>query len=179
VAAADDFLEAAESLVVADTPGLGHWRRSISTSYYAAFHAVVECSVLVVIKPPSAQLEARSWFDHGPMADVATSLGQAPSDPNKLLGWLNSGGRSLGFDSLPSSEEVDFGERYRSLYDQRQLADYFKHGALGLGEGDARTALANARSVVSQTKSWLATANPNFEKIAFAMLEKSIKVRKR
>jgi hypothetical protein len=179
VAAADDFLEAAESLVVAVTPGLGHWRRSISTSYYAAFHAVVEASVLVVIKPPLAQLGARSWFDHGPMADVATSLGQAPSDPNKLAGWLNSGGGSLGFDSLPSTAEVEFGKRYRSLYDQRQLADYFNHGALGLGEGDARSALANATAVLSQTKSWLTTGNLNFEKIAFAMLEKSIKVRRR
>jgi hypothetical protein len=99
---------------------------------------------LVVIKLPLAQLGARSWFDHGPMADVATSLGQAPSDPNKLAGWLN-----------------------------------FNHGALGLGEGDARSALANATAVVSQTKSWLTTGNLNFEKIAFAMLEKSIKVRRR
>lgn len=82
MATADEFLEASQALIDAPSSGLGHWRRSISTSYYAAFHCVVEGAVDVLFKNALLATEARQWFDHKPLSEVSQTLSSMPLGPN-------------------------------------------------------------------------------------------------
>lgn len=82
MATADEFLQASDALIVAPSSGVGHWRRSISTSCYAAFHSVVEGAVEVLFKNPALATEVRQWFDHKPLSEVSQTLSSMPSGPN-------------------------------------------------------------------------------------------------
>jgi hypothetical protein len=171
MATADEFLEASQALIDAPSSGLGHWRRSISTSYYAAFHCVVEGAVDVLFRNAALANEVRQWFDHKPLSEVSGTLASMPLGSN-FVSW--SGARAYGLAS-PAPEFQQFGQRMRSLYDTRHAADYFKPEALHYGKGDARTALADARAVCDSVNTWRAEPNPTFERIAFTFLKKSVK----
>ena len=175
--AADEFLEAAETL--ANAQQLGHFRRAISTAYYAAFHCVVEASVDVLFASQIARDESRRWFEHGAMADVAQAVRDSPTHPGKLDAWIATGAAGLGLTSEPSPEFRKFGEDMRGLYDQRQLADYFSAPALTLGKGDALRSVANARRVCSQVGQWATSRDVVFERVALAMLSRSVRAKKR
>ena len=177
--AAEDFLTAAETLAGSSQPGLGHFRRAISTAYYAAFHCVVEASVEVLFASQVARDESRKWFEHGRMADVAQAVRDAPTDPKKVQEWITNGAAGIGLTSEPSKELRTFGQQMRGLYDQRQLADYFSTPALALGKGDALRSIANARSVCQQVGVWTAARDVGFERVSFAMLSRSVGAKKR
>jgi hypothetical protein len=171
MATADEFLEASQALIDAPSSGLGHWRRSISTSYYAAFHCVVEGAVDVLFQNVQLANEVRQWFDHKPLSEVSQTLSSMPLGSN-LQSW--SGAQTYGFvNSDPDFQQ--FGQQLRSLYDKRHAADYFKPEALNYGQGDAITALADARAVCAAVNIWRTGPNPNFERIAFTFLKKSVK----
>jgi hypothetical protein len=171
MATADEFLEASQALIDAPSSGLGHWRRSISTSYYAAFHCVVEGSVAVLFRDTKIANEARQWFDHKPLSEVSGTLSSMPPGSN-FASW--PGASTYGL-AAPDHDFKQFGQRMRSLYDTRHAADYFKPEALKYGEGDARTALADARAVCKAVNGWQSGPNPTFERIAFVFLKKSVK----
>jgi hypothetical protein len=171
----EDFLAAARTLARADSAGLGHFRRAISTAYYAAFHATVEACAGVLFASVLAVEESRAWFEHGKLADVARALGTAPGDSRQF----NSDLRAMGLASGPSAELRQFGQLLRWLYDQRQLADYFGQPALALGRVDAERAIVNAELVCSQLSLWTATGDEEFERMALAMLSKSVGAKKR
>ena len=118
-------------------------------------------------------------FDHGPIADVAQAVRDAPSDPTKLPRWIQDGASGTGLTGAPSPELRKFGEDLRRLYEQRQVTDYFSAPTLTLGKGDALLAIAKANAVCSQVASWVANADPSFERVAFTMLSKSVKAKTR
>lgn len=100
MAAADEFLEAAQTLVDVSTPGRGHFRRAISTAYCASFLAVVEYVTDVTSGMPTARVAARDWFEHGKIAEVAQSIRETPNDPSKQANWVAGQGRALGLDHV-------------------------------------------------------------------------------
>lgn len=171
MATADEFLEASRALIDAPSTGLGHWRRSISTSYYAAFHCLVEGTVEVLFRNGSLATEVRQWFDHKALSEVSGTLSSMPLGSN-FASW--SGARTFEL-ATPDPGFQQFGQGMRSLYDMRHAADYFKSEALSYGESDARTALADARAVCAAVDTWRTERNPTFERIAFAFLKKSVK----
>lgn len=177
--AADEFLETAAALTSLSRSGTGHFRRAISTSYYASFHCVVEAAVQVLFASSVAREESRKWFDHGPMADVAQAVRDAPSDPTKVAKWIRDGASGTGLTEAPGPDLRKFGEDLRALYEQRQVADYFSAPALTLGKGDALVAIAKANGVCSQVAIWVANADASFERIAFTMLSRSVKAKSR
>jgi hypothetical protein len=171
MATADEFLAASQALIDAPLGGLGHWRRSISTSYYAGFHCVVEGTVEVLFRNAVLANEVRQWFDHKPLSEVCGTLSSMPPGSN-FGSW--SGATTYGLAS-PDPDFKEFGQRMRGLYDKRQAADYFKPEALRYGQGDAITALADARAVCAAVNAWRTGPNPTFERIAFTFLKKSVK----
>ena len=76
---AADLVKAAETLAHGDTEG--HWRRSLSTAYYAAFHCLIEYAVPLVFANEEAQRRARTWFEHSDMSTVAAAFSTAPWPP--------------------------------------------------------------------------------------------------
>jgi uncharacterized protein (UPF0332 family) len=176
---AEEFLEAARTLTLADSAGLGHFRRAISTAYYAAFHATVEASVSVLFASAIAVEESKRWFEHGKIADVARAIASAPIDAKRVAEWVTNGSHGIGFDSEPSMELRLFGRRMRDLYDQRQTADYFGQAALTLGMGTAIVAIDSAERVCSQLSAWSNNGDVAFERVALAMLSKSVGAKKR
>jgi hypothetical protein len=179
MSAAEEFLETAAALTALSGPGTGHFRRSISTSYYAVFHCVVEACVDTLFVSNVAREDTRKWFEHGALADVAKAVRDAPSDQNKLVKWIQDGSAGTGLVLPPSPELRKFAENFRALYEQRQVADYFSAPALTLGKGDAMRSLNNANAVCTQVASWVAESDRSFERVAFAMLSRSVKARPR
>ncbi len=113
------------------------------------------------------------------MADVAQAVRDSPIDQKRVTEWIANGAAGIGLTTSPSAELRKFGEHMRGLYDQRQLADYFSAPALALGKGDALRSIANARSVCEQVDKWTAASDIAFERVAFAMLSKSVGAKKR
>jgi hypothetical protein len=172
---ADEFLEAAQALLDHSSASSGHWRRAISTAYYAAFHAVVEASTDLLFSSQAGKTAAREWFEHSGIAYVAEALRHAPTDSAKQANWVRDHGKLSGLDHLPGIDHRRFGERLRDLYTKRTQADYFALQALGLSEGDAYNAVADARAVCAQVQMWHQNGDPDFELIALWMLRKSLK----
>lgn len=165
---ADEFLAAAQTLLDHPTPGPGHWRRAISTAYYAAFHAIVEAATETLFATSTAQEAARQWFEHGKVADIAQTVGDATGPIP-----------AVGLPRPASAEHRQFCVRLRDLYSKRQTADYFSAQALGLTESDARSAVANARAICAQLAIWQSAHDSDFELIALAMLRKSVNAKNR
>jgi hypothetical protein len=97
MATADEFLDAAAALVDHPSPGRGHWRRSISTAYYAAFHCVVEAACTSLFASEPASNAAKQWFEHASVAEVAAALASIPGDATKGAAWLAKSGAAMGF----------------------------------------------------------------------------------
>ncbi len=179
MATADDFLEAAQTLVDHPTQGSGHFRRAISTAYFAAFHTLVESATDVFFASPGAKVAAREWFEHGRIASVAQVIRDVPTDPSKQANWIKDNGSSIGFDHVVSAAHRLCCERLRALYTKRQQADYFNPKALGLTSVDARSAIDAARAVCDQVREWQNSGDPDFELMALAMLRRSVNAKNR
>ena len=126
---AGDLLAVSLELCPAGTgrPSHAHLRRSISTSYYAAFHALSD----EVARPYArdVRLSARRMLDHGSARDVALTL------MNGKMPWL------AGRPDCHSHVK-QFAEDFENLQLARHRADYDL--AYTPTKADAQTAMQRA-----------------------------------
>lgn len=134
----------------------------MSTSYYAAFHAVVEGSVSILFRSVKAQEAARGWFDHEPVTAVAQSLASCPrAGSSALAARLKNAGRSLGIDHHIDDPLRRFVQRFEQLHTKRMQADYFKPSGVNLAHADAIVAIGNAEQICGYIGTWPSDPNPH------------------
>lgn len=134
---ADDLLSVADSRCGIDSGSTAaHLRRSISTSYYAAFHALSD----EVAAPygEGVRENARRLLDHGAARQVAEQLAKGK------MPWLAGDGKC-------SDHLQEFGEDFEKLQNSRHLADYDL--AYTPTRHDATQAVKQARRIVEVLRS--------------------------
>jgi hypothetical protein len=178
---ADEFLDAAATLIEYGTHA-GHWRRAVSTAYYAGFHCLIDAACPIVFVDGTVQSRAKRWFEHSAMGAVARSVGSAPQDRSNLAtvqNWVDTAGRKYGFDAPPSTEVATMCQLFAQLQERRLAADYFD--TAGEAEvGEARDALAKARQLCALAKGCVAApdCDRDFALVAAAMLHESVRPRR-
>jgi hypothetical protein len=132
---ARELIEVAEGLVTGSEASV---RRSISTSYYSAFHELIDRAVVATFQPGRPSEIARRHFEHTAMLKVAK--------------WFEEGDRSMmgrcGLAEETASDQlIAVCRAFRELYLAREKADY-ELGRARLSTTDARLHVANAKTVV-------------------------------
>jgi uncharacterized protein (UPF0332 family) len=179
---ADEFLEAAQTLLDHGAHS-GHWRRTVSTAYYAAFHCLIDAFAPIVFQDPVTQDECREWFNHGDMKAVATTIASAPpsvrlpavteSDHRAAAEWLKNAS-GYGFTAAPSSEVIEICRLFKGLQERRHQADYFAGG----GESkkrEADKAVTDAKRICSLVEKCITDNDPDFRRLGAQMLRSSLK----
>lgn len=147
------MLDAADKLARGDgtgRPPAAELRRSISTSYYAAFHALtVRVAQFAVpdVRPPEQGVLCRAVSHQAAVKSAQTIFtGGAAAGPHKILAVQN-----LGLRAAASSSVVKAADQFSSLQDQRHDADYNHDKQVSRAE--ALAAVEAARTVVKVCKS--------------------------
>lgn len=161
----DQLLSAAEVLIEhGEHPG--HWRRSVSSSYYAAFHAITGSGAALVFQENLVADRGRRWFKHHAMAGVAQSVTSAAGPDD----W-----RRLGFRQQPSSVIQSTCRKFVSLHSRREGADYAGRVTGPPRETEARKALTDARSICDDVKRYVgAPPNEEFVVVVAEMMSRSV-----
>ena len=112
---ADELLEEARVSIDGEDPNQAKLRRSISTSYYAVFHSLVDAaSHMIISNPEDLELRAavRRTFVHARMADACRAFLR---DRHKLSGLLTA----------PTAPELrELCQAFLYLQETRHRADY-------------------------------------------------------
>ncbi len=167
---ADGLIDAAQVLHEHGTPAAR--RRSVSTSYYAAFHAVGSVTTLLINEPFSADAARRS-ITHTRLATVA---GWA-SDLTKAGHEKGSQQRTNDLQKLkifeaPTDQFTVLGTSIADLHRLRELADYQTVEEVS-GEM-SQSCLTAAENVVAAVASLTSpTLHPQLERLVSAALFKS------
>jgi hypothetical protein len=182
VATAEDFLAAADTLITHGADS-GHWRRAVSTSYYAAFHCLIDAFAPLVFADSLTQDECREWFSHSDMKAVATTIASVPpsidlaqADERQLRSmaeWLKNVS-AYGFTTRPSSEVVEICRLFKGLQERRHQADYFAGGGRSQAT-EANKALTDARRICFLVSACSSSADPDFHWLGAQMLRASLK----
>jgi hypothetical protein len=173
VSTAEDFLDAAQTLLDHGSHS-GHWRRSVSTSYYALFHALTSAAAVVVFNDALTQQAALRWFDHAAIRRVSKAIGDAPADEtdSKLVRWVNETGGKFGFSTCPDRRLKTIGQSFVVLYKQREQADYYRPGEIDFSEDSADAVLSSARQCCQLVAD--IAGLPDFHRMASGMLRESV-----
>lgn len=159
------FLSAAE-LLVEHGEHPGHWRRSISSSYYAAFHAITGAGAALVFQESIVAERGRRWFQHRAMA----SLAQAVTSANDEADW-----RKLGFKVKPSASIRGTCQRFVALQSRREDADYAGKVTGPPRATEARKALLDARKICDDVNNYVGhPPNEEFVIVVAEMMSRSV-----
>lgn len=159
------LLEAAELLSSSGTHP-GHWRRSISTSYYAAFHSITGEGSRLIFTEDVVAWRGRRWFKHGAMAAVAQAVQSATAEQD----W-----RKLGFTDRPSDPIRGTCRLFVGLQTRREDADYASPMTGPPRSTEANKALADARSICDDVAQYSSSpVNPEFVVVVAEMMSRSV-----
>ena len=173
---AEAFRDAAKVLIDHGNHA-GHWRRAISSAYYAAFHELVDVAAAMVFQG-ALRRPGRSWFEHSALKKVAHAVSSAPANSEsdeKKNKWLDQH-RKLELTSLPPGEIRDLCRLLLELLNDRQRADYFSDDQ-EFTKTDAQKALSDAERVSELIRD--CRRRPYFRLLCFAMFRHSIKTPRR
>jgi uncharacterized protein (UPF0332 family) len=136
----NSLLKVAEELLTPTGPGRpdqGRLRRSVSTSYYAAFHRLVESSVDRIAgrsaAAPLRSVIARA-YEHGSMKDLCNLI-QRGNVPKGLAGMIKTVPEDL----------VRVAQEFSNLQEHRHNADY--NLAVPIALAHARRCVESARRI--------------------------------
>lgn len=120
---ADEILAAAELLAESGATE-GAYRRSVSSAYYAAFHALIDAAVDLILKPPIARERGRRLFAHTEMMlKVCKTYSTTPKPGNNDRAYLNALAL-YGQLQRPRSEVLEITAAFVQLHQLREHADY-------------------------------------------------------
>lgn len=181
MATAEEFLAAADTLIEHGT-NTGHWRRAVSTAYYAAFHCVVDAFAPIVFADKVTQDECRAWFSHAEMKAVATTIASVPpaigippaeKELRAMADWLKNVS-PYGFTDRPSNSVVEICRLFKGLQERRHQADYFASGGASQST-EANKAVTDARRICELVSRCLNQGDPDFRRLGGQMLRASLK----
>jgi len=161
----EQLLDAAEILIDHGTHP-GHWRRSISSSYYAAFHAITGSGAALIFQEDLVADRGRRWFQHRAIAAIAQAVTSAKLEED----W-----RRLGFAEQPSNSIAVTCQKLVSLQRRREDADYAAPTTGPPRATEARKALADARAICEDVQAYAAhPANEQFVTVVAEMMSRSV-----